>query len=112
MTRAQRLAEYYRRLGTQPPSMTAEDALARIRNTLDEVEDAFSGIPRSHPPPPRSRPDGRMYPPLDDYVTRQTDGTIRAQTRRHDIQIGRDGTITITNRTSGQIEFEGPGAGT
>jgi len=52
-----------------------------------------------------------MYPPLDDHVTRLPDGGITAQTRGHDIGIGRDGSITITNRMTGQIEFQQPGGG-
>jgi hypothetical protein len=112
MTRQQRLGEFYQRLGGQPPSTTAEDALARIRNTLTEVEDDLSGIPRSDPPPPPGQSDGRMYPPLDDHVTRLPDGSIAAQTRRQQIGISRDGSIRITNRNTGQIEFQQTGGST
>src|SRR5262249_48111506 len=101
----------YNRLGGQQPSATAEEALERVRNTLTEVEDAHSGIPRSDPPPPPGQSDGRMYPPLDDYVTRLPDGSITARTLRHDIVPGRDGSITITTRASGQTEFHQPGGG-
>src|SRR4051812_2093740 len=106
----ERLDEFYRRLGSQPPSRRPEDALERIRRTLDEVEDDLSGVPKASPPPPPGRLDGRMYPPLDDLVTRLADGGISARARRHDIQLGPDGTITIRNR-SGAVEFEQPGAG-
>ncbi|WP_413199899.1 hypothetical protein, partial [Nostoc piscinale] len=30
----------------------------------------LSGIPMQNLPPPSNMPDGRMYPPLDDYITR------------------------------------------
>ncbi len=109
MTRPERLAEFYRRLQAQPPSTTAENALARVRDTLDEVEDAFSGIPKSDPPPPPGQLDGRMYPPLDDYIRRLADGGIKARTQGHDIRIGPDGRITIKKRTTGQVEFQQPG---
>lgn len=111
MTRPQRLREFYNRLRGQPPSTTAEEALGRVRNTLTEVEDAHSGVPRSHPPPPPGRPDGRMYPPLDGHVIRHPDGRLTAQARGHDIACGRDGSITFKNRISGRIEFRQPGGG-
>src|ERR1019366_2419672 len=97
MTRRQRLVEYYNRLRGQPPAKTAEEALERLRGTLTEVEDAYSGIPRSDPPPPAGQSDGRLYPPLDDNVTRLLDGRITARTRGHNIEIGANGSITIAN---------------
>ena len=65
---AQRLGEFYRRLRLQGRAGSAEEALERLRSTLDEVEDAMSGISKKVPPPPPGVPDGRMYPPLDDFV--------------------------------------------
>ena len=52
-----------------------------------------------------------MYPPLDDYVKRLPDGGILARTKGHDIRIGRDGTITMTDRSTGQVEFQQVGEG-
>jgi len=111
LTRGQRLTEYFNRLRGQPASRTADEALGRVSQTLHEVEDALSGIPRQNPPPPPNMPDGRMYPPLADRITRHADGSITAQTRGHDISIGRDGSITMTNRQTGQVDFHQPGAG-
>ncbi|HBI43099.1 MAG TPA: hypothetical protein DDY78_09625 [Planctomycetales bacterium] len=111
MTRRQRLVEYYKRLHGQPPATTAEEALERLRDTLIEVEDAYSGIPRSDPPPSIGQSDGRMYPPLDDNVKRLPDGGITALTLRQKIRIGPDGSITITNWATGQVEFWQAGGG-
>ena len=111
MTKQQRLEEYYNRLRGQQPSTNAQRALDRLEQTLIEVEDDLSGIPRSDPPPPRNTTDGRMYPPLDDSIIRNTDGSISATTKRHDIEIGNDGSITIRNRQTGQIDFQQPGEG-
>jgi hypothetical protein len=111
MTRRQRLVEYYKRLRGMPPAMTAKEALERVRDTLTEVEDAYSGIPRSDPPPPIGQSDGRMYPPLDDNVTKAADGSITTRTLRQDIRIEPDGSITITNRATRMIEFEQAGGG-
>jgi hypothetical protein len=111
MTKQQRLEEYYNRLGGQQPSTTAQEALDRLGQTLLEVEDDLSGIPRSDPPPARNMPDGRMYPPLEDSIIRNPDGSILATTKRHDIEIGNDGSITIRNIRTGQIDFQQPGEG-
>ena len=107
----ERLEEFYRRLSAQPPSATPDDALQRIRTTIDEVEDQHSGIVKKTPPPPPTQSDGRMYPPLDDHVTRNLDGSLTVQTRRHSIDISKDGTITIRRRGANQTEFHQAGRG-
>ena len=109
LTIRERLAEYYNRLRGQPPAKTADEALERVRNTLDEVEDLHSGVPKRNPPPPLGQSDGRMHPPLDDFVTRNPNGSITARTRGHHIEIGSDGSITIKNLKTGDIEFQQPG---
>jgi hypothetical protein len=111
LTRSQRLSEYFRRLTEQPASRTAEEALARLSQTLTDVEDELSGVPRQEPPPLPNVPDGRMYPPQADMSVRHADGSITARTRGHDVLIGRDGSITVTNRRTGQVEFHQNGAG-
>jgi len=111
LARGGRLTEYYNRLRGQPASRTADEALGRVGRTLDEVEDALSGIPKKNPPPPPNMPDGRMYPPQADNIVRHADGSITARTRGHDISIGRDGSITMTNRQTGKVDFQQPGAG-
>jgi hypothetical protein len=78
---------------------------------LDEIEDLHSGVPKKNPPPPPGQSDGRMYPPLDDFVIRNPDGSISATTRGHQIEIGKDGSIVIKNRKTGDIEFQQPGGG-
>lgn len=110
LTRAERIAKFYEALRVQAPASSAEEALARVRGTLDRIEDAFSGVPKASPPPPPGMSDGRMYPPLDDFVTRNPDGSISARTRGHNIEIGKDGSTKIVDRKSGKVEFEQPGA--
>jgi hypothetical protein len=112
LTPRQRLALFYERLAKQPPCSSAEEALAQLRETLTDIEDAFSGIPRSDPPPPPGQTDGRMYPPLDDFVIREPDGRITARTRSHKIDLGPDGSIRIVHIRTGKSEFEKPGGGT
>ena len=102
----QRLNEFYRRLRAQGPASSADDALARIRRTLDEVEDEMSGVTKRCPPPGPGMPDGRMYPPLDDYVNRLPDGRIVARSRGHRIEIGPNGETRITNLQTGGVDVE------
>ena len=104
-----RLAEYYRRLGEARRARSAEEGLRQVSEILDQVENDLSGIPKKNPPPPPKQSDGRMYPPLDDYVTRHPDGRITARTKGHNIELGRNGRITIRNRRTGNIEFKKPG---
>ena len=102
----QRLAEFYRRLRAQGPASSADDALARIRRTLDEVEDEMSGVTKQCPPPGPGMSDGRMYPPLDDFVKRLPDGRIIARSRGHRIEIGPDGETRIINLQTGGVDVE------
>jgi hypothetical protein len=101
-----RLDELYRRLRLLPRARTADDALEQLCNTLDAVEDAWSGIPKKSPPPLPSESDGRMYCPMADYVSRLSDGGILALTRGHRIEIGADGSLRIVSKITGQAEFE------
>jgi hypothetical protein len=102
----ERLDELYRRLRLLPRARTADDALQQLCDTLDAVEDAWSGIPKKSPPPLPSEADGRMYCPMTDYVSRLNDGGILALTRGHRIEIGVDGSLRIVSKITGQPEFE------
>jgi hypothetical protein len=109
-TIAERVAEFYRRLQCLPPAGGGREAWQQLCRTLEEVEDELSGMRKSDPPPPPGRPDGRMYPPLEDFVVRAADGSLMASTRGHRIEIDAGGGIRITNRKSNVIEFEKRGA--
>lgn len=104
----ERLDVYYQRLKSAPKAKNSEEALKQVRDTLDQVEDQFSGVVKKGPPPSPGQSDGRMYPPLDDFVTRHPDGRITAKTRGHNIEIGADGSITITNRKTRTVELSKP----
>jgi hypothetical protein len=62
--KAERLAEFFRRLAAAEPSPDGASARAQLTAILNAVEDELSGIPYSAE---ASRemipPDGRMYPP-------------------------------------------------
>ena len=111
-SRTERLAEFFARLAALPAPRTAEEALAQICSTLDEVEDAFSGVAKKDPPPPMNMPDGRMYPPLADRIIRLADGSIQATTRGHQIEISANGKVTMGRQGSTNPDYEREGAST
>jgi hypothetical protein len=98
-------------MANAPPPTNAEEGIALVRDSLDQVEDEHSGVPKADPPPPPGQSDGRMYPPRDDFTTRNPDGSISARTRGHDIEVSPQGDITIINRKTGVAEFQKAGAG-
>jgi hypothetical protein len=100
-----RLEEYYRRLNEAPKAQSAEEALQIVGDTLNQLEDELSGIPRKNPPPSPNMPDGRMYPPKEDYTKQNPDGSITAKSKAHTVNIGKNGSITIVNRRTKQVEF-------
>ena len=108
---SQRLTEYFRRLSDAPPASSAAEALTLVCDLLDQVEDELSGILKQDPPPSPGMSDGRIYPPLADYIKLHPDGSLTARSRSHNIEIGADGTITIVNRRSKYLEIFKAGAG-
>jgi glycosyl transferase family 1 len=105
LPRAERLAEFYRRLATELTATSADEALHQVSEVLDTVEDELSGIPRQSPPPRQAVAGARMYPPLDDRIIRYEDGSLSARTRGHRIEIEASGSVTIFNRRTGTQEF-------
>jgi hypothetical protein len=106
---ASRVAEFYRRLASLPPARSADEAFRQICDTLEQVEDELSGIPKRSPPPPPEASDGRMYPPRDDKIQRAADGSIITETRRQRVEIGTDGSICIRRKKLRVVEFAKPG---
>jgi len=109
-TIAERLAEVYRRLHDLPAARSADEAFQMICDTLEHVEDEFSGIPRRHPPPEPPATDGRMYPPTGTNVVRLASGAILARSRRHSIEVSYQGSIVIRKRSDDTVDFAKSGA--
>jgi len=100
LSRQERLNLFITRLEKAEGVSSPRAALKLINNTLDEVEDAFSGVPKN--PDAIKMPninDGRMYGVLDDkYVKVAEDGSLIAKTRRNIITIDKDGGFKISER--------------
>ncbi|MFF4647452.1 hypothetical protein [Streptomyces sp. NPDC001389] len=103
----ERLAIVYERLTALPPAKGAREALRQLADTLDSVEDEYSGVPKD--PNPGLAFDGRMYPPRADYITEEADGTLKAVTKGNVIYAHPDGTLRITSRRTGDEVYRRDG---
>jgi len=77
---------------------------------MDEIEDAYSGVPKN-PDPAQQGADGRMYGPSNpQYIKSNADGSLTATQRGHVTTAGPDGSITIRLK-DGTVVFEMKGGG-
>jgi hypothetical protein len=107
-SKAERLAEFLRRLGAAPAATDAASARRLIEETLN-VEDEMTDIPFD---PAAWETDGRMYPAQDDQV-RSVAGRSdlrRLVSRGHDTFIRDNGAIAIRTRRTKQVLLRKPGA--
>ena len=64
-TRAERLAEFLRRLSAAPAASSFDEAYRQLGDILNAVEDEMTSIPFD---PANWQNDGRMYPPQMDSL--------------------------------------------
>src|SRR3954465_6987776 len=108
ITKAERLAEFLRRLKALPPVPTAEEAFETVARTLNAVEDELTDIPNN---PTAWQSDGRMYPPQIDSRRDIPDfpNVTRYRSRSHNTFIAANGAVEILT-TEGFILLSKPGA--
>ncbi len=104
-TKAERLQEFYRRLGAAAPCSTHDDAFEEIARTLNGVEDEYTDIPYSaqHADPRlRLASDGRMYPPHPALRVKtplvEMSLIVVYRTAGHHVLIGKNGSIEFRKR--------------
>jgi hypothetical protein len=103
-----RLEEAFRRMREAPADATAEEALVRFSNILNDVEDQWTSIPYE---PRNWEADGRLYPPQRDSA-RVVPGhprVVRYRSRMHNMFIGRNGGIEV-RAIDGTVQFQKAGA--
>jgi hypothetical protein len=107
-TKAERLAEYLRRLAAAPPAADFDEAYQQICDTLNAVEDEMTSIPYD---PPKWMIDGRMYPPQADRMKKVPGrpDVKRFRSKKRSTLIGDDGAIAVRDEDSGQIILSKPG---
>ena len=95
---------YIENLRNAEPASNYDEALNLINKTLDDIEDAYSGVVKN--PNAINMPnidDGRMYGILDNkYVKQLEDGTTRAFTRKNTIIFDQKGGFKIYVRDKSQ----------
>lgn len=105
----ERIDLFYKNLGEAQAVATADEAHSLLSRTLTSVEDAHSGV--SAVAEPGLKYTGRMYPPREDFMTRLPNGDIEALTKGQRILFGRDGSIQIFSRKTGDRIFNKDGGG-
>jgi hypothetical protein len=108
-TKAERFAEFLRRLGAAPAAADADEAFRQLGDILNAVEDEMTSIPFD---PAHWQTDGRMYPPQPDSLRASPPGrpdVKRFRTRGHNVLIGDNGAIEIRD-LSGRVHLSKTGA--
>lgn len=98
-TKPERLAEIYRRLRNLAPFRDGDSARLGLEEVMRAVEDELSGV-RENPNAHKEPPDGRMYPPHEDYEAESNSPLIRTfRHNRHRTSFGINGSILIVGAT-------------
>jgi len=108
-SRAERVAEFYRRIKAEPAPATRLARREQLARLLKEVEDEMSGIPYD---PEERGDDGRMYPPRDDSErdVPNAPGVTRYRTKGHNVFIGDNGAVEVQIVGTGEQQLALPGA--
>jgi len=106
-TKAERLEEFFRRLGSAPACSSFDEAYALICRTMDAVEDELTDTPNN---PANWMIDGRMYPPqMDSRRTSHQPNVVRFVNKGHNTLINDKGAIVVQLQ-SGRMIFSKAGA--
>ena len=108
-TKAERIAEFFRRLERADPAATLEDAFRLVCETLNSVEDEWTDIPFNQE---TSDSDGRLYPPLRENLRSVPDHpeVKRHRHRFHNTFFAKNGAIEVVEVRSGENVFSKPGS--
>lgn len=110
-SKAERLAEFFRRLGQAGAASTWDEGYRLLCRTLDQVEDELSGLPNE---PERWMTLARLFPPRWDRMSSLEEYDIkRFDNLRHITYIAANGAIEIRSkrRSKGAIQVHSSKAG-
>lgn len=107
ISKAKRLQEFLKRLQAAPPANSTAEAINLLAQTLNVVEDEFSGVPYR---PQNWRADGRMYPPQEDSRVKfpERPSLRKYRSKGHYDYIGLNGSIRIETLEA-EILLDKPG---
>ncbi len=102
-----RLEVYYYRLRRAPPAADHDEAMRLMAETLNGVEDEFSGVPYD---PSEPGNDGRMYPPDPLFPARRVSvpGVRAYRQRSHVTHVADNGAIetrVVETEAESQVEY-------
>jgi len=96
VSKAERLTEFFRRLGLAEPASSFDDGYRLLCSTLDAVEDDLSGLPNE---PDRWMTLDRMFPPRSDRMSSVAGCDVRRfDSIGHITYIGLNGAIEIRSK--------------
>lgn len=99
-----RLKCFYYCLDIAARTENAEATIQLINNTINRIEDDYSGVLISENPGLNYV--GRMFPILDDYIDRRSNGSIVALTKGNKIFIEPNGSFKIISRLEEDLILE------
>lgn len=110
-SKAERLAEIFRRLHAADRVASFEDAYHLLCSTLEQVEDELSGLPNE---PERWMTLDRMFPPQSDRMSSVEGCDVkRFDNVRHITYIAANGAIEVRSKRRqegvGEVHFSKPG---
>jgi len=107
-SKAERVAEFIRRLEVALLATTFEEAFNLVCATLNSVEDEWTNIPFNQE---TSDTDGRLYPPLREGLRPVPDhpNVQRHRHRWHNTYFGANGSVEIQEVRTGNILLSKPG---
>lgn len=108
-SRRERIEVFLQRLASAPAASDHDEAMRRIVEIPNRVEDEMTSIPYD---PEFPANDGRMYPPQPDSkrLVKDRSDVVRYRSKMHSVLIGDNGAIQIVDHRAGGIVFEKPGA--
>jgi hypothetical protein len=107
LSKVKRLEELLKRLDAAPPAKSGDAAFDLLAETLNAIEDEFSGVPFR---PENWETDGRLYPPKEDSRVKYPERSSLRKYRNkgHYNYLGRNGSIRIET-LDGKILLDKPG---
>ena len=92
-SKLERLAAIFERLTNAAPASSQAEAKELLARVIEEVEEEMTEIEND---PSHWQTDGRMYPIQEDNWRSETNGIIRGRSRAHNVFIGPNGAIEIS----------------
>jgi hypothetical protein len=107
LAKGKRFRIFLEGLRAAPPASSADEAFNLLTQTLNAVEDEFSGVANR---PENWRTDGRMYPPQADSLVKNPENpdVRKYRSKGHSTYVGANGSLRIETLDA-EILIDKPG---